>query len=54
MKNEQLIAVLERVKRFLSDPVCADGDEELEFLRVEVGCHLNLLTAPAADLPEQH
>ena len=39
------------MKRFLADPVCADGDEELEFLRTEVGCHLNLLTAQAALAP---
>lgn len=52
MKNEQLIAVLERVQNFLADPVCADDSEEITLLRAEVS--LILLAAQAGGLPEQH
>lgn len=51
MKNDQLIAVLERVKCFLADPVCADDSDEITLLRAEVDSHLNLLTAQAALAP---
>ena len=52
--NKQLIAVLERVKCFLADPVCADDSDEISLLRAEVDSHLELLTATTAGLPEQH
>lgn len=49
--NRQLIAVLERVVRFLADPVRADDWDEIAILRAEVDSHLELLEAQAALAP---